>query len=181
MDKMKKESVIISATLTQDMVNELDRIASKFGVTPNKLIVNFIIAGFDEIHVAERLGLLKKIWAMQNFLKQYRIDIRKERAENVEHSRTMNISIRLDKELNEELDGWAKTYGKTKSAVLESCLGISIDNYKKEPLNTGSNLLKLMDAIRSSIQDTAALLKKWNKQSKRAKEISNEMFNLTIK
>ena len=95
MDKIKKESVVISVALKQDMVNDLDKIASKYRVTPNKLIVNFIIAGFDEIKVLERIGLLKKIWSLQGFLKQYGIDVTKDRVENVEHWRAMNISIRI--------------------------------------------------------------------------------------
>lgn len=178
MEKIKKESINISANLTQDMVNELDGIAKKFGVTPNKLIVNFITAGFDEIQIFERLGLLKKIWAIQDFLKKYGIDVKKDRAENVEHWRTMNISIRLDKKLNEELDNWAKKYGKTKSALLESCLGLSIENYNEDPYKLGTNLLIFVDAIRTGFVDTAALLKKWNKRSQKAIKICNEMFDL---
>ena len=181
MDKIKKESVVISVALKQDMVNVLDKIASKYRVTPNKLIVNFIIAGFDEIKVLERIGLLKKIWSLQGFLKQYGIDVTKDRVENVEHWRAMNISIRIDKELNEELDNWAKDYEKTKSSLLETCLWLSIDNYRDDPLNMGVSFLKLVDAIRASILDAKKLLKKWEERSKRAREISNEMFNLTIK
>ena len=180
MDKVKKESVVISVALSQDMVNDLDRMASSLRVTPNKLIGNFIVAGFDEIKILQKLNLLKKIWALQSFLKQYGIDVTKKRVDNIERSRAMTISIRMERELNEELDTWAKDFGRTKSSLIESCLGLTIENYKDDPKQSKVNLLKLIDTIRENIHNTKKLLEKWKKRSKVAKEISNEIFNLAI-
>ncbi len=180
MDRMKKESVVISVALNQDMVNDLDRMASRLRVTPNKLITNFIVAGFDEIKILYRLNLLKKIWALQSFLKQFGIDVTKDRVDNIEHWRAMTISIRMDRELNEELDKWAKDFGRTKSSLIESCLGMTIENYKDDAAQSGANLLKFIDKINENILNTKKLLRKWKERSKRAQEISNEMFNLTM-
>lgn len=185
MDRMKKESVVISVTLRQGMVNQLDKIASRFAVKPNRLIGNFIAYGFDEFKALKKYGILPKIFYIQNFLKQHGIDVKQEAEDKVKHERAMSISVRISKELNEELDKWALEFERTKSNLIESCIGLTIDHFKAldvgPMVEIGVSFAKLVDAIKEGIMDKKKLIKTWKERSKRAREISNEMFDIGVK
>jgi metal-responsive CopG/Arc/MetJ family transcriptional regulator len=71
MDRQKKESIVISVSLKQDMVNQIDELALKLGVKPNRLIRNFIDMGLDELRGLKKNGILEKGLFVLRFLEEH--------------------------------------------------------------------------------------------------------------
>ncbi len=167
------------------MVNQLDKIAARFAVKPNRLIGNFIAYGFAELKALKKYGILGKIFYIQSFLREHGIDLKKEAEDKVRHERAMAISVRISKELNGELDQWAIELERTKSSLIESCIGLTVDNFKAldagSMIEIGVSFVMLVDGIKESITDKQKLIKKWKERSKRAREISNDMFDIGVK
>jgi predicted transcriptional regulator len=182
MDTKNKASVVISVTLRQGMLDQLNKIASRFDVNINRLIGNFISCGLDHLKVLKRYGILKKIFFIQNLLKQYGIDVKKIAEDKVKHQRTVSMSVRISEEISEGLEQWATELKRPKSSIIESCIGMTIDLVVAVDvgglLKAGVGFSRVVERIEEFIQDKGKVLKMWKREAQRAQRISEKMLDI---
>lgn len=179
----KKESIVVTVNLKQGMVNTIDELASEFGIKPNKLIGNLIGIGFDEIKALKKYGILRKGLFVMNVLEQYGLLEKKEKEETEKYKRSMAISIRIGKELDEELDKWSVELGKTKNSMIVICLSTGLDDFKLLKnigvFNMAIGLVKFEDSVKELFNE-ARIKEIWSKRFKKAGSISNKMLNINL-
>lgn len=179
----KKESIVVTVNLKQGMVNIVDELASELGIKSNKLIGNLIGIGFDEIKALKKYGILKKGLFVMNVLEQYGLLEKKEKEETEKYKRSMPISIRIGKELDESLGKWSIELGKTKNSVIVICLSTGLDDFKLLKnigvFNMALGLVKFEDSVKELFNE-ARIKEIWSKRFKKAGSISNKMLNVNL-
>jgi predicted DNA-binding protein len=175
MDKERKESVVVSVTLKQDMVSKLDEFALKIGIKTNALIREFIDEGLRELSTAKKCDIVEKAFFVMVFLDQHLRFSKEKKGAEGKNQRSITISVRIGKEENEALDKWAIELGKTKNRIIESLIRFRIDELIMVKhvglLDVSIGLVKLENKI----------IKIWEKRFKKAQQISNEMFKFEVK
>lgn len=175
MDRERKESVVVSVTLKQDMVSKLDEFALKTGIKTNALIREFIDVGLSELSTAKKCDIVEKAFFVMVFLDQHLRFSKEKKGAEGKNQRSITISVRIGKEENEALDKWAIELGKTKNRIIESLIRFRIDELIMAKhvglLDVSIGLAKLENKI----------IKIWEKRFKKAQQISNEMFKFEVK
>ncbi|MGD1151914.1 MAG: hypothetical protein ABR911_03420 [Syntrophales bacterium] len=179
----KKESIVVTVNLKQDIVNSIDELASAYGVKSNKLIGNLIGIGLDEIKALKKYGLLKKGLLAVSLLEQYGLLEKKDEEGTDKPNRAMSISIRVGKELSGELDQWAIDLGMTKNSMIVWCIKNALLDFQAlkdfHVFNLSLGLVRLEDWVKKVFSE-ARLKKLWRERFKKAGSISKKMFNINL-
>lgn len=175
MDREKKESIVVSVTLKQDMVGKLDEIALKLETKTNAVIREFIDIGLRELRTAKKCDILEKAFFVMVFLDQHLRFSKEKKAAEMKNQRAMTISVRISKEASEELDKWAVELGKTKNRIIESLIRFRIDEY------TMAKNFGLLDVSIGLSKLENKIIRIWEQRFKKAQQISNEMFKFEVR
>jgi len=175
MDREKKESVVVSVTLKQDMVSKLDEFALKIGIKTNALIREFIDVGLRELSTAKKCDIVEKAFFVMVFLDQHLRFSKEKKGAEGKNQRSITISVRIGKEENEALDKWAIELGKTKNRIIESLIRFRIDELIM------AKHVGLLDVSIGLVKLENKIIKIWEKRFKKAQQISNEMFKFEVK
>lgn len=175
MDREKKESIVVSVTLKQDMVSKLDEFALKIGIKTNALIREFIDVGLQELSTAKKCDIVEKALFVMVFLDQHLRFSKEKKGVETKNQRSITISVRISKEENEELDKWAIELGKTKNRIIESLIRFRIDELMM------AKHFGLLDVSIGTVKLENKIIKIWKKRFKNAQEISNEMFKFEVR
>lgn len=175
--KNEDELIIKSDTITvwvkQGLVVLINKIAAKAGISRNKLIKNMIVTGLEELKNQDEIGIIKlniMITEYNNKLKALiaSMNINGTHKEKSTNTKGMTVTVRLDKEVIDEIDRWAEIIHMTRSKFVQHIFDVSIGDLKK------LNAMKLVDIflLVENLKDT------WKNAFKQT-EIS--MRNKTIK
>ena len=175
MDRERKESVVVSVTLKQDMVSKLDEFALKIGIKTNALIREFIDVGLRELSTAKKCDIVEKAFFVMVFLDQHLRFSKEKKGAEGKNQRSITISVRIGKEENEALDKWAIELGKTKNRIIESLIRFRIDELIM------AKHVGLLDVSIGLVKLENKIIKIWEKRFKKAQQISNEMFKFEVK
>lgn len=172
----KKESVVVRMTLEQDTVNSVDKMASEIGIKSHRLMGNLIGIGLDEIKALKRYGILEKGIFVVSLLEQYGLLEKKKRGE---FKRPMGVSIRISKELDEEVGRLADELGKPKNGLTVLCLNTGLDavqTFRDVGLfQIGVGITKFEVAVRELFTEKRTK-EIWGKRFAMAREVSKEML-----
>ncbi len=182
MDKQKKESVVIAVTMKQDVINRIDTLALKMGIKPSRLIVNFISIGLDEYKVLKKEKILKNCIFVFNLLEQYGIFGKKTKEDEIKSNRAVNVTVRVSKDFNDEIDKWAIETKRTRNKLIESCIESSLEAFNFFQATGIFTISMGMIKIENNFQEVweKKIKKKWNDRFKKAKNIGKEMFDIDI-
>ena len=181
MSKQKSETVVITITLKQDIINKIDTLAPKMELKPTRFAGNLIDVGLEEFRIAKKNGFLKFGTIAWNILKQYtNLFIKNKRKKE---PRPVSVTIRIRKELNEEIDKYVSELQVTKNMFIEYCIEMALENLQfMQDIGIFNALVGIvrLEKEMKEIWDNK-INEGWIKRFKEAKVISENMFDVVLK
>ena len=158
-----KGSETITVWIKQDVLDLLDKFARDIGVSKNRLIRNLINAGLTEIRAQDTIGLVKLNFLINDFKERW-----KKKNEEIGGNKKggkspqgVNITIRLDRDMVDELDKWSNYLCLSRSKLIESLIAM-LSNVIKGVMNAGAfDFLNTVERL-------------WKKSFKEAKEVEKK-------
>ena len=157
-----KKSETITVWVKQDVIKLVDDIAKKSGNSKNKIISNIIGAGLEEIKDQNKYGIVKMNFLVSDF--KDKVMKWNENKKLTESKQGDSITIRLDQEVVNELEEWAKRLGLTRSKLVQSLFDIV------------SNDLRILNRIGmvNLVLMTEKIKEIWRKQLKETEKLLNK-------
>ena len=128
---MKNPKTNVSLWVKPHVLDRLDKIVDKFDLKRSQLIINLINLGFDAIKKQDNLGIIKLILVLKKYTSKINMLLNAAEDQilcNEEDQRGKNLSVRINSNLVQEIDLFAKKMDMSRSTFIEYLLENPIRN-----------------------------------------------------